>query len=445
MRQQRLLLLLLLLSILLAACSPGHLGGNEIAFVRDGHLWTVDPDGANAFEVVSSNLPVIGYALSPDHQMFVYRELDSHYASTPAGKHLQINSITGLPGDFPSSLYTIGIDGGSPIPIIGSLSNIQYSNAWWIRSGEHLLYREESTNLQGSLPSAVIWWVSQNDQPNGIARIALPASFSIPSFSTSSLAIGNSLEGIFLTTLAGADLHIVVHGTLPGHPLPATLERVLWQPSHQQPLLLYAVKTTIAALPVNHNATTPPVQLVLNNGAGQISSIATCYCTQFAWSPDGNSILYSTGETYGVYNFVSHTTYSFTGEAGSAPYWSPDSRFILLDGLHSLSLIDITSQQQRLLLSDDMAGVTGTAIPGANALLQPLLNSLWAADSRHFLIPTRSRLFWLGQKLSSGNGIYTASINEKGQVDATASVVDTGNDIQAGWSYENPDTSFLFL
>src|SRR5260370_20694066 len=47
MKRQRLFLLSLLFTIFMAACSPGHLGGNEIAFVRDGHLWTIDPNGAH--------------------------------------------------------------------------------------------------------------------------------------------------------------------------------------------------------------------------------------------------------------------------------------------------------------------------------------------------------------------------------------------------------------
>src|SRR5215471_8447771 len=72
MQQHRIILLLLLL-LGLASCSPGHLGSNEIAFVRDGHLWTIDPDGANAFEIVAENTPVVGYAWSPTHQVLVYR------------------------------------------------------------------------------------------------------------------------------------------------------------------------------------------------------------------------------------------------------------------------------------------------------------------------------------------------------------------------------------
>src|SRR5712692_9432523 len=121
MRRQRIsMLLLLLLAAALASCSPGHLGDNEIAFVRDGHLWTIDPDGANAFEVVSDSAPVIGYAWSPDHRIFAFRTLDSNFAKTAAGRHLTANPLTGLTNDVPSFLNTIGIDGGTPIPIAES-------------------------------------------------------------------------------------------------------------------------------------------------------------------------------------------------------------------------------------------------------------------------------------------------------------------------------------
>lgn len=446
MKRQRLFLFYLLLCIYLAACSPGHLGGNEIAFVRGGHLWTIDPNGANAFEVVSDNAPVIGYVWSPDHQIVVFRELDSDYASTRAGKRLQINPLIGLPGDLPASLNTISIDGGMPIPIIDSSSTIQHSNAWWNSGGNRLLYREESTTAKGSQPLAASWYVSQDDQPNGIARKLLPATYSIPSFNSySSSAIGNSRQGIFSTTLAGTSYHLLAQGALPGHPLPATLERILWQPSHPHPLLLYATIATFAPQPPATNPARPAVHLVLDNGSSAITSIATCYCTQFSWSPDGNSILYSIGATYSVYNLATHSVFSFQGEDGSVPYWSPDSRFIVMDGLHTLSLITIASQTQQNLLSDTIPDTAAVALPDANALAQPVSNSLWAADSQHFLLLTRGRLYWQGQKLASGEGIYTVALGTSGQIHGQPSIVDTGHDTQPGWSYENPNTSFLFL
>ncbi len=449
MKRQRLFLLSLLLYTFLAACSAGHLGGNEIAFVRDGRLWTIDPNGANAFEVVSDNAPVIGYAWSPDHQMFVFRELDSRYASTAAGKRLQFNPLTGLPGDLPATLNVVSIDGGSPMPIIGSSSTIQHSNAWWNSSGNRLLYRETSTNTKGLQPLTASWFVSQNDQPNGIARKSLPSTYSIPSFNPdSTLAIGNSQSGIFATTLAGTNFRLLTRAALPGHPLPATLERILWQPAHSSPLLLYATNALTAPQLPAANPTTPPVQLALDNGSGGTTSIATCYCTQFAWSPDGNSILYSAGATYSIYNLATRTVFSFRGEDGSVPYWSPDSRFILLDGLHTLALITIASKTQLNLLSDTTPNPTPdptvASLPDANALAQPVSNSLWSSDSRHFLLLTRGRLYWQSQKLASGEGIYAVALDTSGSIRGLPSVVDTGRDSQPGWSYENPNTSFLF-
>ena len=84
MKHQRVFILLLLLLAAMAACSPGHVGGNEIAFLRDGQLWTIDPDGANAFEIAGNNPAVIGYGWSPTHQILTFRTLDSDFAKTSA-------------------------------------------------------------------------------------------------------------------------------------------------------------------------------------------------------------------------------------------------------------------------------------------------------------------------------------------------------------------------
>src|SRR6185312_6207647 len=187
--------------------------------------------------------------------------------------------------------------GGSPIPIIFESSDISRSNAWWNAEGNRLLYREEpQSNVQN--PLAVSWWVSQNDQPAGIARKSLPSSYSIPSLSfNSSLAIGNTDLGVFTTTLAGTNLQYVISGVLPGHPLPASLERVLWQPAHPHPAILYAVIAP-SSQSQSSSSRDNTVQLILRGSDSHTSTLATCSCTQFAWSPDGNSILYSTGSTY---------------------------------------------------------------------------------------------------------------------------------------------------
>jgi hypothetical protein len=477
MTQKRLfLLIILLLAVFLSSCSPGHVGNIEISFVRDGHLWTIDPDGANAFEVVSDSAPVIGYAWSPDHQIFAFRTLDGNFAKTIAGRHLASNPVTGLTRDVPSVLNTVGIDGGTPIPIAISSSDIQHSNAWWNPTGNRLLYREEAT-AQIQNPGTQSWWVSQNDQPLDIARKLLPYSYSIPSSSMNNLAIGNSSQGVFTSTLAGTQFQLIQQGALPGHPLPASLERVLWQPSHQNPSMLYAIATeTIGKVPSylckggsgvvwsgnpcgrprgSLATSTKPqspdtiamtVQLLMRDPQEQTKTLATCSCTQFAWSPDGNSILYSTGTTYTILNTKDFSSFSVPGEDGSVPYWSPDSKFIILDGLHTLQLVNVSYQGQQHLLNDSttVPGTASSTMPDVRALLQPISNSIWAPDSRQFLFLTRDRLSWQGRNLDSGNGLYKVSIDEKGQVQGSHEVVDTGNDSQAGWTYEDLNTSFLF-
>ena len=438
------LLVFLLFAVFLASCSPGHIGNNEISFVRDGHLWTIDPDGANAFEVTPNSTPVIGYEWSGDHRIFAFRTLDSDFSKTSTGRHLSTNPVTGLTNDVPSVISTIGIDGGTPIPIAISSADIQHSNAWWNPAGNRLLYREESTNVIQN-PGTQSWWISQNDQPLDIARKLLPYTYSIPSLSTNNMAIGNSSQGLFTTSLAGTHFQYILQGKLPGHPLPASLERVLWQPGRLNPSILYAIAKG-SPLPESPTNLVMPVQLILRDSHQQTRTIANCRCTQFAWSPDGNSVLYSTGTQYTIVSTKDLSSFSVAGEYGSVPYWSPDSRFVILDGLHTLQLVDIANKQQQKLLSDvtTESDTAYPSLPDSQALLQPISNSIWASDSRQFLFLSRNRLLWQGKNLDSGNGLYTVSIDDNGRVQESPAVVDSGNDSQPGWTYEDPNTSFIF-
>ncbi len=448
MKQRRVAFLILLVLSLLSACTPGHLGTNIIAFLRDGRLWTIDPNGANAFAIVSQGAPVVSYAWSPDHHLLSFRALDSDFARSAAARHLSPQPLTGQIGDVPSTENTIGVDGGTPITTAFSNPDISYSGAMWNINGTRLLFRQTSP-LAHTPPQTAQWWVSQNDQPGGIAIKTLPGSYSIPSLSyndqtQSQMAIGNSAQGLFTTTIAGTNLRTLQTTPLPGHPLPASLERVLWRPGHQATQVLYAIippqqKGQSAA----HSLT---VQLVLRTLQGRSQVLASCQCQQFAWSPDGNAVLYSTATQYTITDLRRHETFTITGNAGSIPYWSPDGQFLLLDGTKNLTLFNVATHQQKILLSNSATPQPETApqpLASTQALLQPVENNVWAADSRHLLFMTQGRQFWIGHALSPG--LYTLSINSAGQPQGEPVLVDSNShDTQAGWTYQDPNTSFLY-
>jgi hypothetical protein len=443
MKVRRILLLFLALLITLAACSPGHSGGNEIAFLRNGQLWTIDPDGANAFAIVSSGPPVVGYNWSPTHQFLAFRTLDDTFATTPAAKQLARNPVNGQVADIQSTINSLGVDGGTPIPTAFSSPDLRYSNAIWNASGTRLIYRQTG-KVNPANPSEASWIIAQNDQPGGIAAKLLPAAYTIPSFSyIDQKFVAISSNGIFTTTLAGTQQHFLVRNPLPGHPLPAPLERVLWQPAHQDTHILYAVQV---AEPTQAHADALQVQLILSTLDGHPTTLATCTCTQFAWSPDGNAILYSTGTSDTLLNITTHSAFTFPVDADSIPYWSPDSQFLLLDGSHTLVMVQPARQQQMVLLQDNRtSSTTGTSFaPGINTLLQPVENNIWATDSRHFLFLTHNRLQWQSEALPSGQGLYTVAINDQGRVQGSPILVDKGNDTQAGWTYQDANTSFLY-
>lgn len=443
MKQLRIGLVALLLCLELVACAPGHSGTTVISFLRDGQLWTIDPDGANAFETVAPPTSVVSDAWSPDHHLLTFRTLDADFAKTEQAKHLVVQSPSGVIGDLPSTLNTVGVDGGTPIEIAFSNPVIDYNNPQWNSNGSRLIYRQTPKNFAAN-PSNAQWWIAQNDQPGGIAAKPFTGTFSIPSISYNPqnyLIAANGTNGIFTTGMEGTN-SVSRSDPLLNHPLSASLERLLWRPAHQNQSFVYAQEI----YPTTFSNNVPlPILLVLRTLSGQITRLATCTCTQFAWSNDGNSLLYSAGTTDTILNIEKHTSFSLTVDPGTVPYWSPDSQFLLLNGTHTLSLVSLATHKQTQLLTDNSPDVPQQAfLPATSALLQPVPNSLWSADSRHFVFLSQQRLTWQGKKLSSGNGLYTATINDQGQPQGNPVSIATGNISQPGWIYQDPNTSFLY-
>ena len=442
MKQRHIVLVALLLCLELVACSPGHTGTTEISFLRAGHLWTIDPDGANAFEAVAPQTAVVSDAWSPDHHLLAFRTLDADFAKSKQARQLVAHSPSGIIGDLPSTLNTVGVDGGTPIAIAFSSPEVSYNNPQWNNDGSRLLYRQTPQRFAAN-PANVQWWIAQNDQPGGIAARPFSGTFSIPSTSynkQSYLILADGTAGIFTTNLEGTN-SVSRSNPLVNHPLSASLERLLWRPAHQNQSFVYAQE----AYPFTINSSTPlPVQLVLQNINGNATKLAICTCTQFAWSPDGNALLYHSGTTDTILNIEKQSSFTFSAAAEGVPYWSPDSQFLLMDGSHTLSLLSLVTHKQTLLLTDNSHQASPEpSLPATSALLQPVPNSLWSADSHHFIFLSQQRLNWQGKKLSA-SGLYTASIDDQGQAQGIPISLATGNISQPGWTYQDPNTSFLY-
>src|SRR5690349_16142636 len=69
-RQATLPLLMALLLALLAGCAY-HPGGDAMAFLRDGHLYTIQADSTNLHQIAGGD--VVSYSWSPSRQQLVYR------------------------------------------------------------------------------------------------------------------------------------------------------------------------------------------------------------------------------------------------------------------------------------------------------------------------------------------------------------------------------------
>lgn len=406
-------------ALLLAGCAF-HGGGDTIAFLRDGQLWSINPDGSGV--AILGRGGVLGFAWSPDHHQVVYRAGSGAFAS----------STQLAAPDAPGTLNVTSADGGGTVTITPASTGLARGDAWWDADGNRLVYRESLPALVGQLPNAPLYVLSQADQPVGIARVFLQGAGSLPAVAPdgSRVAWVDAAGGVHLGKPGTSGQVIAARALrdLPGGARPA---RLLWQPGHQA--LLY---DTLAS--------GGQIGLVLSDlsGHGRTLGIVSGLLDE-AFSPDGSLLLVRTATAFAVWRVGASAPVApiYTWDE-SDPYalawWSPDGHFVLVRDQAGLALADLRAGTTRALLTS----AAPAAVSGSHAGWRPLAGSPWSPDGTRIVFADPGTSAWQGHALPApkgGGGLYVATINAGGQPQLIAS----GPIAWPGWSYLDPSVSVL--
>lgn len=418
---------LLLACLTLAACAL-HPGGDEIAFLRAGQLWTVNPDGTDARAIAGGN--TVGFAWSPDHHQIVFRYAS---AAQPA------QGVLSAP-DAPGDLGVIGVDGGAVVTITPQVAGLARSDAWWTAQGNRLLYREGFPLAPGQQPSSPTYVLSQSDQPAGIARKLLPSGASIPAAAPDGSLValvdqvGNVRVGVPATTG-----RILASEALLQLPAGNRTARVLWQPYHDA--LLFARSSASGD---------GDVTLLLTDLQGRARPIGTSNALlDYAFAPDGNALLVRTAtafEIWGMHGTAEHPAiFSWPETDALAPaWWSPDGRYVLVRDGAGLWLVNARARAIRQLLAAPPEAPSTPSFATGAASWRPLVASPWSQDSQRIVFADPGTGVWRGRALpaprDSSGGLYVAGV---GNGASPPTLVDTGTATWPSWSTLDPSASFL--
>ncbi len=405
-----------------------HPGGDQIAFLRGGHLWVINPDGSLPRELDDSN--IVGFAWSPTHHQLVFRYGAGAYALASA----MPPGATSAAPDAAADLGITSINGGAPIPITPVTGAMERSDGWWDAKGNRLLYREYPLTL--NTPAAPVYVDSQSDQPVGIARKPLLDAAGIPTLSPDGLrAAAVDPTGDVRVGAPGQTGAVVAHGALlqllpvSGVSRPA---RVLWQPGGNA--LLYA---TAASAPAGGMVTLR----LLDLGSGQSRAVlTTANLLDVAFSPDGSLLLTHTLAGLSLWRLSGGSALYTIPEADPTAlvWWAPDGHALLIQDVAGLTLVDARTGAVRAR----MRYATPLAEPTPGALWTPGASSPWSGDSQQIVFVAPRGATWQGRALPtpahSPTGLYVVSANG-----GAPTLIDSHADTQPGWSYPDPATTFL--
>jgi dipeptidyl aminopeptidase/acylaminoacyl peptidase len=418
----RLLCVLLVASALLpvlAGCSL-HSGGDALAFLRDGQLWTIHSDGSQPLQLTGSH--VVGFAWSPDHHELVLRIAAVPAPTPPTG----IRAAPAAPGD----IAAVSINGGAALQLTPTSAGLSRGDAWWNPNGNRILYTERAAPP----PQPATFVVSQVDQPVGIARHPLLNVAGLPVLSPDGMRVAAvSPDGVLLLGppgQAGRSIASDVLRTLPGMSRPA---RVLWQPGHDA--LLYAL-----AAPTG-------VTLDLRSLSGSVREVVTLPAVlDYAFAPDGSLLLVREPTRFSLWSVSQPGQPLWTWpetDPLALPSWSPDGHQVLVQNGAGLQLADLRTKTVHALLTYEQSQMQ--APPDAHTDWHPAAGSPWATDGHALVFAAATGASWQGRPLpqphGATSGLYVVSITS-GTVGRPV-LVDSGDDRAPSWSFLDPSTAFL--
>lgn len=428
-RWSRFSVIAVLCLVVLGACGL-HNGSEEIAFVQHGKLWTIQSDGTSAH--TDSQNTVLEFAWSPDHHQLVFRYLTDHLPHASAPGPL---SLTGV-ADAPANLAIQSVNGGYALQITPTQPGELRSAAWWNADGNRLVYREATTP-----GGPALYIVSQADQPVGIGRKILLDDASLPALAPDGKQVAViDPSGAVRVGAPGTLGHVVATGAMRAFPgagsgRPA---RALWQPHHNA--LLYA---TASASGVAF------VLCELTNGVTRTLA-TTASVLDAAFSPDGTLLLVRTPSSFELWNAsgagAATPVYSWLEmDALALPWWSPDSHAILVQDATGWTVVDVSAQSvRRVVTFPSASSPSPVTVPDA-ATWTVATGDPWNPDGSQVVFAAVGGSLLNGTPLTQpkqgGAGLYVANVQAGRMVDA--SLIYSGEPQAPAWGYASADTVFL--
>lgn len=410
------LVLVALLAASLAGCAY-HPGGDALAFLRDGKLYTVQADGANLHQIASGS--IVSYSWSPGRQQLVYRTASPFPSSRG-------QSPTENAPDLSGNLSVVSINGGSTTPITPDASSLVRSDAWWNSGGNRLLYAERFPTSEGQ-DDATEYVVSQADQPIGIASKSVSDAATLPALSADGAQVARiNTQGNLILSASGASGKLVTGDALRQLPDTSRMGRVLWRPHTGE--LLYTT--------AENNA----VMLRLGQGSSAARTLGTVSgLLDACFSPDGAALLVRTAERFLVWDIKTPGSVRYewvNADQTAIPYWSPDSRRLLIFDAAGATLVDLDRKTTARMLAYAQPVHARQGTPH----WRPAPGSPWSPDGESVVFVAAAGDSWNGTELVTP-GLYVASMNAAGA--AHARLIDSGADEAPLWGYLEPSTSFL--